>query len=415
MTIELWRDSVSRDVRANAPARPMKIAIASSGLGHVCRGVESWANDTASALKARGQDVTLFQGAGVASEKWRQVVPCMRRDMAASRRITSLLQRAGGWRFGCGSGYEIEQTTFALRLWTRIRFEFDIVHVQDPGVALILDHLNRLGLSRPRVILAHGTEENARTLARLGSLQHLAPCYGDEWEAHRTPGQRVFALPNFVDVDVFAPGDRERARLALGLPTDGLIVLSVAAVKIHHKRVDALLREFAEFQAGAGRRAKLIVVGGREAETDEVVALARDLGNDVLIRTGVDRSLMPQFYRAADVFALASLHEMMPIAVLEALASGLPIACNDTPVLRWMVGDAGCLTDIATPGMLAGQMEALAHVEVRRRRASTARTRAETLFSADAVMPQMLEMYTQVLDRSGAPPKAAIRLHSEAA
>ena len=40
----------------------MRIAIASSGLGHVARGIETWALDTAAALAARGVDVTLFGG-----------------------------------------------------------------------------------------------------------------------------------------------------------------------------------------------------------------------------------------------------------------------------------------------------------------------------------------------------------------
>jgi glycosyltransferase involved in cell wall biosynthesis len=307
------------------------------------------------------------------------------------------MQRAGGWRCGCGSGYEIEQTTFALSLWPLVCSSFDIVHVQDPGVALILDRLNRAGVSRPRVILGHGTEESGEMLARLASLQHLAPFYQEQWEERRPSGQHAFAIPNFVDVDVFSPGDRVEARKALGLPEDDLLILSVAAVKIHHKRIDSLLREFAMLREKVGR-VKLLLAGGREAETDQVLDLARELGDDVIVRVGVDRSLMPTLYRAADVFALASFHEMMPIAILEAMASGVPVACNDTPVMSWMVGDGGCPTDITQPGALARQIELLCDLDLRRMRGENARRRAISVFSAEAVIPQMLRMYRVVLD-----------------
>ncbi|MCK4817714.1 hypothetical protein KA005_18235 [bacterium] len=42
----------------------MKVAIASSGLGHIYRGMEAWAEDLAQALFEKGVDVTLFRGAG---------------------------------------------------------------------------------------------------------------------------------------------------------------------------------------------------------------------------------------------------------------------------------------------------------------------------------------------------------------
>jgi hypothetical protein len=42
----------------------MRIAIASSGLGHVQRGIEAWARSLAEMLHARGEDVVLYHGGG---------------------------------------------------------------------------------------------------------------------------------------------------------------------------------------------------------------------------------------------------------------------------------------------------------------------------------------------------------------
>jgi glycosyltransferase involved in cell wall biosynthesis len=102
--------------------------------------------------------------------------------------------------------------------------------------------------------------------------------------------------------------------------------------------------------------------------------------------------------QAADVFTLASLHEMMPIAVLEALAAGLPVACNDDPTLRWMVGDAGPIGDISQPGSLAAQFTTLADAELRAQMSLAARSRAEGSFSEDVVLDQILAMYRQIME-----------------
>ena len=65
-------------------SRPTRIAIASSGLGHVARGIEAWADDLAAALAARGEDVLLFKGAGDATRPFECVVTCWRRADAAT-------------------------------------------------------------------------------------------------------------------------------------------------------------------------------------------------------------------------------------------------------------------------------------------------------------------------------------------
>lgn len=389
--------------------RRPKIAVACSGLGHVFRGVETWAADLARALHLRGEDVTLFQGAGTASADWETVLHCKRRLTPDVERMAKRFARFGGWRYGLGSGYQIEQTSFVARLWPLVRRHYDIVHTQDYWIALLMERLYRAGLSRPRVILAHGTEEPTDVLQKYSFLQHLAPCYRETYEAHRPPTQHSFAIGNFVKTDLFRPGDTSAARAEWGLPQDALIVLSVAAIKKHHKRVDFLIREFAAFSERFGPNALLVVAGGREPETEEVMELGRSLlGDRVRFLEGVSRDRMPGLYQTADIFALASLHEMMPIAVLEAISSGLPVLCSDTPTFRWMVGPAGLLADISREGSLTNGLHALADPCRRQALAAAARLHAETYFSEEAIVKQILEMYDTVLE-SARRPKAGGR------
>src|SRR6266852_3195846 len=112
--MSLLTQKASIDFRAAARICPYRVAVASSGLGHIPRGIETWAADTARALRRAGQDVTLFQGDGAPAEEWQQVVPCARRFEPAAQQWVRRLRRMGGWRYGFGSGYQVEQTTFTL-------------------------------------------------------------------------------------------------------------------------------------------------------------------------------------------------------------------------------------------------------------------------------------------------------------
>lgn len=391
----------SPDHNATSIVRP-RIAIASSGLGHVRRGVESWAEDLASALHRSGADVTLFQGGGSPTEPWRRVLPCLRRFEPPNTHLRSLTRRLGGWRYGLGSPYDIEQTSFSLALWRATRSTYNILHVQDPTVATWMDRLNRLGLSQPRVILGHGTEESDAYLHKLSYLQHLTPGYRNDYESHRPAKQLSFGIPNFVNIQRFHPpantAARTAARAAFGLPFSSLIILCVAALKRHHKRCDYLIHEFAQFRAQLAPNATLVIAGGREAETPGIIALGKSLlGDSVVFFESADRDRLTCLYQTADIFALASLHEMLGIAVLEALASGLPITCNDTPTLRWVVGPAGRPEDISQPGGLVRQWTRLIDPAARLEHSHSARTHVESTFSEAVVLKQITDMYRAVL------------------
>src|SRR5205085_1745716 len=114
----------------------LRIAVASSGLGHITRGVEVWAQDLAAALHERGENVTLFKGGGVAEEAYERVLRCFRREGIAARLSHRVLPNACVWRAGLDSVYGIEQVTFGLMLLSHLRFGgFDVLHVQDPQLA----------------------------------------------------------------------------------------------------------------------------------------------------------------------------------------------------------------------------------------------------------------------------------------
>ena len=375
----------------------LRVAVASSGLGHVNRGVEAWADDLAGELNARGVDVRLYKGGGVAARPFERVVPCWQREGVAARRVLAVVPRRVSWRLGLGSGYAIEQTTFAWNLVRRLRREpADVLHVQDPVVAALAQRARRLGLIGTRTVLAHGTEEPVAFLKSIDFLQHLAPWHLEQVRAAGAWKPAWTALPNFVDVTRFAPGRSAALRAELGLPADALVVLTAAAIKRGHKRIDHLLAEFAKLRRDRPELpAYLVVAGGWEAETDELVAGGtRELGDRVRFLVRFPRARMADLYRAADAFALASLFEMMPIALIEAAASGLPCLVNRHPILDWMTGPGGVSLDMAAPGELAAALAGVLGDAPRRQAlGAAARRHAVANFSADAVVPRILDYY----------------------
>jgi len=231
------------------------------------------------------------------------------------------------------------------------------------------------------------------------------------------------AMPNFVDCDVFrppaSPDEKTALRRSAGVPADALVVISVAALKKGHKRVDHVIREF---RAAERVDSFLVLAGASTSETPDIRALA---GADPRIRilTDYPHGQIADLLRMADVMVLGSLFEMMPIAVLEGLASGLPVITHCHPVMMWMTGAEGarpqtpdhrlqtqemssgnvvCPTcgglgiDMGRDGVLADALAGLtpAWIEEHGR---NARQRALKMFSSQAVIRQYAEYYRNVL------------------
>ncbi len=378
----------------------MIIGVASSGLGHVARGIESWAADLGRALVARGVDVRLYKGGGSAEHPYERVIWCAQREGRLARALVRL--KPVLWRYGFGTTYWIEQFSFA---WNLIRFlnkdHVDILHVQDPFVAEIVQDARRKGLTSTRAILAHGTEEADSYLARYEYLQHLAPWHLEEARKAGVWRPEWRAIPNFIDTDLFHPGEASALRTELGIPADALVIMTAAAIKRHHKRIDYLTDEFARLiESPLDRDVYLVVAGGWEAETEALIAEAQKrLGDKVRFLVRFPRDRMAELYRLGDIFVLCSLKEMMPVALLEATASALPCVVHQHPVLEWMIGPGGRSIDMNEAGALASTLREWINDEPQRRQLATlARKHCQENFGRDRVVDQILEYYDFIME-----------------
>lgn len=375
----------------------MRVAIASSGLGHVARGIEAWAGDLAAALHKRGMDVRLFQGGGKVTQSYQSIVSCLQRDSASMERLLRFVPRPVGWRVGFGSSYAAEQTTFAFNLIRELRrHRADILHVQDPLVAYWAQWARRVGVIRTKSILAHGTEEPIEFLRQIEYLQHLAPWHAEQIKQQGTWKQTWTTIPNFIDVERYAPGHDWDLRDEMSIPRDAKVVLCVAAIKRGHKRIDYLLSEYAKVKVD---NCYLVVAGGREGDTDSLIAEGQQLlGDHVRFLVRYPRERMASLYKIADLFVLPSLFEMMPIALIEASASGLPCLTHHHPNLTWMTGVGGIGIDMAQEGALAGFLASyLEHDDARFERGSLARAYSIEMFSETKIVDDVANYYHKIL------------------
>lgn len=394
----------------------MKIAVASSGLGHVTRGVEVWARDTADALHDRGVDVTLFGAGEVQTRAPFVVVPCLRRRTPLN---SALVRLAPGfaWRWGLKDGYGLEQFTFWQHLKRHLKKSgFDILHVQDPMVAQWCRRSRSSGRIQTKEILAHGTEEPSSFLKQFDYVQHLVPYHLEQVLSElgmQDPPSGWTVSPNFVDIRRFSPvaseSDKSAIRRELGVPTDALVIGCAAAVKRTHKRLDYLIDEFSMFLERTKHSSPstlhpprsspphLLIAGAREPETDGLLAEAREkLGDNVTFLLDYPFENMPEFYKTLDVFVLPSLFEMMGIVLAEAMASGVPCIVHDHPVLKYVIGDGGKCIDMAKEGTLASVLSTLGD-ETLHGLGRSARQHVESTFSSDVVIDQYIEYYHRIL------------------
>jgi len=376
-----------------------KVAIVSSGLGHITRGIETWTEDLGYELLNRGIDITIFKGGGKDRPPVERRIYCIQRYSRLARILLKLSPRFG-WRFGFGSGYQLEQLTFAFNLIPILGGKYDIVHLKDPYLAMLLRIARRAKLIKAKEILSHGTDETPEYRKQFDYLQEMAPYYIQEMQEHGYYKKSWNVIPNFVDINKFQPGQDQEYREKLGISLDAFVILSVAAITKEHKRTDWLIQEVAALKKKNQKDIILLIAGGWTQQTEELMTLGKSLlKDDVKFLINVPRKEMPKLYKAANIFTMCSLKEMFGTAFLEALASGIPAIGHKYPVTQWIIGDGGECVDMTKEGELSKALEKyIYHRDYLLEKSQKARERAVQEFSKANVVNRILEMYEQVME-----------------
>jgi D-inositol-3-phosphate glycosyltransferase len=250
------------------------------------------------------------------------------------------------------------------------------------GESQVVDAADRL--------VAH-TEEEARQLVDL---------YGAD------PAKVTTVTPG-VDLDLFRPGSKSRARRALGLPTDAAVLLFVGRIQ-PLKAPDVLLQAAArmvEADPALRRRLVVAVVGGPSgsglAAPEHLQKLAAALGISDLVRftPPVPQRELTTWYRAADVTVVPSYNESFGLVALESQACGTPVVAAAVGGLRTAVDDgvSGILIEGHDPDDYTRVLRRLVDQPARRAALGRAAVAHAGGFGWSATAARLVDVYGRAL------------------
>lgn len=204
---------------------------------------------------------------------------------------------------------------------------------------------------------------------------------------------KIITIPLGLDLAPFAAQARRDHNPTIG------IVGRLVPIKNH-----ALFLRMARQLIADGFVGKFVIVGDGELRA-ELEQQAADLGDRVVF-TGWRRDL-PQVYSELSVVVNTSLNEGTPVALIEAMAAGVPVVATAVGGVPDVVrhGQTGWLVSDGDPAKLAEYVkEALYdpnHV--------AARARAEALgrFSKERLVADVEKLYESLLEKSQTPPGAS--------
>jgi glycosyltransferase involved in cell wall biosynthesis len=225
---------------------------------------------------------------------------------------------------------------------------------------------------------------------------------------HIAPSERIRAIDSPVETNVptVSPATREHARRLLGIAPHVPVIGSVGRLD-HQKAPEDMVMAI----AALGRPDVTVVwVGDGHLRTRVERRIAREglAGRFVLLG---ERQDVPALLPGFDVFAMSSLYEGLPCAVVEAMTCGVPVvatAVNSVPEVV-VAGKTGLLVPTRDPASLARALAYLLdHTEEAAQMAAEARLRLGGRFRAETLGRDLTAVYELALRRPAAMSPASL-------
>jgi len=202
----------------------------------------------------------------------------------------------------------------------------------------------------------------------------------------------IDVIPNGIDLDRFSPTGKAESSDILRLLTVGRLSVT--------KRVEILI-DAARILHNDGYNVHFTIVGGGKLEQElRQIVLETNLSDIIEITGRMDAEKMPQVYRQNDIFISASMQEGMSNAMLEAMASGLPIITTRCEGVEELIKDNGFIVENARAEQIAAAIRKLvADKETFRGMSTAARKQAEN-FGWDKVAQKYIERYIRIMEHT---------------
>ena len=308
------------------------------------------------------------------------------------------------------------------RALRRRREEFDLFHVVDHSYAQLVHHLPAQrtvvtchDLDAFRCLLDPESERRSplframagrvlEGLRRAARVTCDSAATRDEILAHKLlPPERLTVIPNgahpALSPEPDGTADREAERL-LGPVEGGAVELLHVGSTVARKRVDVLLRVFAEVRR-SHPRARLVRVGGEFTAAQAALVEELKIGDRVTVLPFLKPGVLAAIYRRAALVLQPSEREGFGLPVLEAMACGTPVVASRLPVLREIGGDAATYCPVGEVGAWAEAVGRLLDERARDPEGWDARrdtsVRRASLFTWENYAARTAALYREVL------------------
>jgi glycosyltransferase involved in cell wall biosynthesis len=190
---------------------------------------------------------------------------------------------------------------------------------------------------------------------------------------------------------------KQRLRHELGLPETGKsFLVAIVARTVWEKG----FREVIDVAASYPRSEVTFVVAGdgRDLGAIKASAVRRRAARSMLFLGATER--VPELLRAVDAFALPSYREGVPVSLLEAMASGLPVIATNIRGAREVLepGKTGILVDRGSAAELLRAVQTLASdAELRRQLGAAARKSVEKHYAEDVILPAYVRLWGKLI------------------
>ncbi|SDA92746.1 glycosyltransferase [Sinorhizobium sp. NFACC03] len=244
-----------------------------------------------------------------------------------------------------------------------------------------------------------------RISARLSyQVQAISYCSKVSARQHEALGFDVSKrriIPNGVDCEQFRPRADARRYLVkqLSLPEERMLIGNIARahpMKDHANFVRAIAR-----LRSMGLDVQGVLIG--DGHNDGVaLSLASQLGIGAMITISPARSDIDRLVPGLDLFMLSSAWgEAFPIAVAEAMASGVPAIATDVGDCAWLLGEVELTVEPRDTEGLANLAYSILSLpkEGRARLGEQARGRVISSFSLKSYVDNHLSLYEEIMDQ----------------
>lgn len=202
-----------------------------------------------------------------------------------------------------------------------------------------------------------------------------------------------------IDLGRFSPAASEAQRVQLrqerGFAPEDFILMYTAEFipRKNHRLLFAILPQLA-----AAIPCLQVVLCGRGALLEQYRRRAQETEPSTVTFTGYTTEV-ENWCRLSDVLVMPSLQEGLPLAMIEAMATGLPVVASNIRGHRDLLADGenGFLCDLGRPSDFARCITVLYKNPALRQEMGKHNVRAAQKFSLGAVVPAMEAIYQQMM------------------